>query len=424
MRRPPRSRAPAAKIRCRIVRPGTTVPSSPEAVRGLSESPSGYPLKAPRRLRAAGRRSRKKNARGGRPSSLLPSRPTVPVDGPPTPSLPWANLGINLLLILVGIAVAVVIGLLARRVVRRSSWLYWPHTLVILDTVFVAITAVITAALDLWRLHVLLNVSLYPAAGYAVWGIFFGLLITAKYLGMVAKDQSETKIKQLTAQAELAEAARDAALAVEALAEEVMRPKILRLAERRRTGVGSLEDAWNPRKQIHMIAQVLHGHIRKRLEPGHRLRIGIYVPDAKGTTLEAIYSWDGENTEVFSNRHKEYMRLNNPGGGRSVVVECWLATDPFQFVAHCAKHPNFRYFDRSQETTLKSMVAFRHNLSSPEEAFIITLDSDQAGFFASDVESECRLLLPAFSRRIELELLAASVTPPPSLSGSSPSVLT
>ncbi len=328
---------------------------------------------------------------------------------------PAGNLVMNVGLLVGGFLVGVSLIFLGRKVIRRYKWHGYPHLLVLIDASLVVVGTIVTSALELWKKSVWSAFDSYAAGGYALMGLVLAVGIGSKVLLSVAKEINATRLTELTAKAEAAEKERDIALNAEALICEVMQAKLNRLAERRRTNLGTLETALNPKKQIHVLIQVLHGHFLKRVKIGHRLRIGIYMPGEDSITLDALYSWNGTKDDCFSHKHGDFMKITNPGGGRSVVVECWLANDPFQFVPDgeaAQRAGKFRYFYAGQEKELRSMAAYRHNLSglSATDAFVITLDSNQPNLFSADVEAECRLLLPAFSRRIELELLALPIT--------------
>ena len=310
-----------------------------------------------------------------------------------------------------GILIGLWLVYLGRKVIRRVPWTGYPHALVVIDAAVFILVTIISSELEPWKKSVLTGLDAYACSGYVIIGALIAIGIGSRWLLSLAKDISAARIADLETQAQKNAKERDIALIAEALIGEVMRAKLSRLANRRLTGKGTLIEALSPQQQIHILIQTLHRHFLKRLTTGKRLRIGIYMLAEDGKTLEPAYSWDGTSLNCFSNKHRDFMKTSNPGGGRSVVVECWLAQEPFIFVSDgeaSQRAGKFRYFYLGQEKELCSMVAYRHNLSelSAEDAFIMTLDSNQVGFFSSDVESECRLLMPAFSRRIELELLA------------------
>ena len=329
---------------------------------------------------------------------------------------PWPNFGINIGLLLGGFLVGVCVVFLGRKIIRRYNWSGYPHLLVLIDAALVVFGTILTSSLELWKKTVWTGFDIYAAGGYALVGTILAMGVGSKVLLSVAKEISATRMAELARKVAAAERERDIALNAEALIREVMKAKLNRLAERIRTGTGTLEAALDPRKQIHVLIQVLHGHFTKHLKTSYRLRIGIYMPGEDGITLDAAYSWDGTTPDCFSHKHGDFMKINNPGGGRSVVVECWLSSEPFQFVPDgetAQRAGKFRYFYAGQERELRSMAAYRHHLSglSAADAFVITLDSNQPNLFSADVEAECRLLLPAFSRRIELELFALPAIP-------------
>jgi hypothetical protein len=327
-----------------------------------------------------------------------------------TASRPFSNLGINAGLFAAGVMIGIFLVYLGRKVIRRAPWAGYPHALVAIDAVIVVLITAVGSQLEPWKKSVLIGLDAYSCGGYMIMGVLISAGIGSKWLLSLAKEITASRFSELEKQAQQSAKERDIALNAEALIGEVMHAKLSRLANRIRLGKGTLIEALFPKQQIHILIQTLHRHFSKRLISSKRLRIGIYMIAEDGKTLEPAYSWDGANLNCFSNKHRDLMKISNPGGGRSVVVECWLAQEPFIFISDgeaSQRMGKFRYFYSGQEKELRSMVAYRHNLSeiSASDAFIMTLDSNQADFFSADIESECRLLMPAFSRRIELELL-------------------
>lgn len=105
------------------------------------------------------------------------------------------------------------------------------------------------------------------------------------------------------------------------------------------------------------------------------------------------------------------MDVTSTPAGECVIVDCWRKKkeDPFIFVADFdADDEPYDYFYPAQNALLSSMMAYHHRFTRRQGGFILTMDSTQAGLFSSDAAEECRVLLPAISRRIELEFSAAS----------------
>ena len=328
------------------------------------------------------------------------------------------NLSINLLLCLLGAALALGAVFLGRRAIKRWKWIGYPHALVCVDGAAVAIASCVVGGLDLLKSATFYSIQAYSLAGYAVFGFITTTAIGTKWLMSQAKEISATRYQEVVEAGLKAAKDRDRALSAEALVCEVMKQKLNRLVAWRRGGsVGGLIDALDPGRQIHVLIQVLHDYLARDRAVGKRLRIAIYMPSEDELFLDPAYSWDGAKVNCFTHQkeNRDYMKISNPGGARSVVVDCWLAPadQPFKFICDTEielPKKRFRYFRNEQEKTLRSMVAFRHVMElSPSDAFVVTLDSDQPGFFSADIEAECRLLLPAFSRRIELELLALPI---------------
>jgi hypothetical protein len=331
---------------------------------------------------------------------------------------------INLLVFVVGLGVGGFFSFLFSRFVKRWKWEPYPHVFAVVDALVAIAVAVIAAIFELWKFSTLKSLDASTIAGYGMIGGVIASSLGLKWIITVSKETTKGILKKYetdaaAAQSELtnklreAELARDRVLTLEALACEAMKAKLERLSQAF-AAQGTLVDALNPKGQILRLIQVLHIHVAKKLPVGSHLRIGIYLQDDDMKTLEPVYSWDGQARDVFSGKYKQYMDITARPQTRSTVVKAWLSTDGFEFVADCeesARQGAFVYFSNTQRGSLQSMVAYCYGMTgqgaTQSDAFILTMDCNQKGFFASDVEKECRLLLPAFCRRIELELLAS-----------------
>lgn len=340
----------------------------------------------------------------------------VPIDAPDTALLHHAhevNFAINGLTVCVGFGIGGGGMYLLRRLVKHRDLYDAPRWLAVGAAAATIAIAVVPELFELWKRTVYTRLDNYGSVGYFSVGVLFAICVFSEWVAAASKELSSTAVGRLQSDLQKAKHGFDVFASLEALVSEVMHAKLERLSQRRATGNGELIDALAPAEQILVLIRVLHGHFAKSVNPGKRLRIGVYMPAEDGKALEPAYSWDGKKTGCFSGKHQEFMRIGNPGGARSEVVKCWESEEPFRFVADGLNSKTFRYFSSGQEKSLRSMVAYRHNLTglSPDDAFVITLDSDIPDFFSGDRQTECEVLLPAFSRRIELELLACP-TPP------------
>ncbi|MSU49001.1 MAG: hypothetical protein EXS37_07945 [Opitutus sp.] len=362
-------------------------------------------------------------------------RPPATAIAPPS----WHHIDANLLALVVGIAVGGIFSYLGRRLLAKKGWEAYPQILAVLDAAIVVLAGVLTSSMDLWKRAAWLSLDPYTLAGYGAAGGLLAGSLGMKWIITVTKESTKATVEALktkvleieksrdakllevqaeaTGKIQALEKERDRVLRIEAVVGEVMQAKLDRLvAELQKKEHGSLAAALAPELQIHRLIQVLHGHIAKQLRAGSRLRVGIYLLDDDKVTLTPAFSWDGEKNKVFSGKYAEYMKITAHGRAHSAVVQAWGPDGPFIFIGdgeEAERAGRFRYFNPGQRQKIRSMVAYCHYMKgpTPDDAFVISLDSDQAGFFSGDVEVECRLLAPAFSRRIELELLASFLAP-------------
>jgi hypothetical protein len=163
--------------------------------------------------------------------------------------------------------------------------------------------------------------------------------------------------------------------------------------------------------------RALYQHFQKSVLSPSVLRVGMYArSDEDPQVLIAVAAWDGEHNDCFSNRHQKYMRLDNPGGAQSLVVECYRSPKALLRIEDCIaasveNPPRFTFFSTEQREKIKSMVAYRYNLEHTKlpSAIVLTLDTSQPKFFSDALEFECEILLKEIGQRIELELTSLEV---------------
>jgi len=350
-------------------------------------------------------------------SYFADAAPSVPIVGQGPNVAPQnfvlGNVALNAAFFLSGILAGSVLVYLGRKFIRKYSWDGYPTLLVAIDGVLVTVGSLITSATNILKADSWKAFDKYMASGFVVMGVILAAGVGSKILMVIARNANDKRSTDLRKEITDLTKQRDAALDAETLLCEVMKAKLNRLAAWRRQNGGSLVEALDPESHIHVLLTVLHGYFAKFSEAAKRVRIGIYMLAEDEKTLEAVYAWDGTGTDCFSNRHAAMMKLTSPGGSRSLVVEAWLGSEPFRCVPDteaAARAGTFNFFHPEQSKELCSMVAYRHNMTILDEgAFILTLDSNQRGFFSGEVEAKCRLLLPAFSKRIELEQLSLPV---------------
>lgn len=250
----------------------------------------------------------------------------------------------------------------------------------------------VVGVFELFKITTLKNGDAFTWTIYGVAGALLAWAILIAYLISSAKGKEKEQITALTGQLAVTSDQRDRVLEAIASWGEAIGAK----AERFRIAVNGappdhthLIEALNPTVQIQLLIKSLHEHFARHLSKPETLRVGIYMRNPEDAeTLVAIYSWDGKNTNCFSNKHKDIMNLNAAGGARSLLVQCFRSDNPLHLVADCdessrQKENPFIYFSATQRNRIKSMLAYRFMLSEngKKDAMILTMDTTKNGFF-------------------------------------------
>lgn len=341
--------------------------------------------------------------------------PIIPADVTPSQ---WGGAFTNAIFLAAGVILAGVVTYLARKYIRSKRSSGFPQQLIIIDAIVVVLSTVVASVFEVWKKGVITTAASELSAVYLALGFLLTFGILLKWLISSAKETSKDAMDELKAKNVETQKSLDLHISLEALIGSAIEHKISRLAAAIEKKLGLSEGA-NPEQQIRKLFQILHGYFSKFLGSGKKLRIGIYVLSDDETYLEPAQSWDGDKTDVFSGEHQKFMRLNAPGGAKSAVVQVWLQQDPFVFVANCEaaeKLSTFRFFNESQREKIKGMVAYRHNMSGDGglDAFVITLDANDPALFTDEMEKACKVLIPAFAKRVELEHLTSFLVLNPS----------
>lgn len=320
------------------------------------------------------------------------------------------------------LALGFFIGLLLTKALRNRFRLFYEkhpsfrHVSHYVDKLIPFAIGAITGVFELWRRSSFSTSDPFLVTLYGVTGCLVALGFGTSWLIAISKDDDKTRLRRLETETAQAVRQRDVSLQAIAAISAVIKSKKKRLVETLKATpevrLASLPEALGPKVQVFTLIQSLHKHFARYLVNQERLRIGIYMRSPEDPqTLAALYSWDGTRENCISNGHAGYMNLDGPGGARSLVVECYRSSTPLLMVANCeqaAAENKFVFFDPDQRMKLKSMVAYRYNLQLSEkpDALILTMDTDKAGFFSSDREFECQLLLEETGNRLDLELTA------------------
>jgi hypothetical protein len=163
--------------------------------------------------------------------------------------------------------------------------------------------------------------------------------------------------------------------------------------------------------QIHTILKCLHEFFSfeiQQVSAGAKLRLALYAASADLSRLELMYSWNG-HAQGCVREHPERMQLNSPKGLRSIVAHTYHrnGSNPVFTVPDCASDPDFEYFDADQKPYLRSMFALKYpaSIDGTETALILTLDTDQVGFFSNERSGEVMTFILEMLRRLEFEFL-------------------
>jgi len=173
--------------------------------------------------------------------------------------------------------------------------------------------------------------------------------------------------------------------------------------------------ALNPREQVQFIIIMIHKFFESGLEPEKRLRVGVYMPT--DNCLKPAYGWDGKTTDCFGTSHTRYMRLDDHGGAKSVVVQAFRSVNPLIVIASCEeakKAGTFEYFEPDQAKTLKSMAAYRHtygptDAQGRQNAIVLAIDTDEDKYFAKFPCDQLSEFFVEMMKRFEYEQAALTV---------------
>lgn len=171
-------------------------------------------------------------------------------------------------------------------------------------------------------------------------------------------------------------------------------------------------DALNPREQLQFIIITIFKFFEPELDPGRQLRVGVYLKDPKDLTiLRPFFGWDGRDSDCFKSDHSEFLRLNDFGGTKSIVVQAFQSPAPLIVIGSCEEAERARtfvFFHPDQRERLKSMVAYRHEWSlggsrGRRDALVLALDTDQDHFFSRFDSEQLTEFFVEMMKRFEYE---------------------
>jgi len=202
---------------------------------------------------------------------------------------------------------------------------------------------------------------------------------------------------------------------------EVIDSKGRRVIEALRTGhLNSYADliaALNPGQQARLLIQAVHVYFSRKLKAGHRIRVGLYLLKRSPRQLERAFAWDGQAEDCFSGKSQPYFDLDQIGEATSVLVQILRSDEAVSVYSSCEKEHHdkdslFNYLHPDQKNYLKSLLVFKYVFKAQEdaEAMVVTLDTDQDGFFQDNLETDYSLFLVEVAARLEYEFVVSSAT--------------
>ena len=191
--------------------------------------------------------------------------------------------------------------------------------------------------------------------------------VALKFFAAWAKEKEKEKINTL--EADLKSRDRENSVLKEArrhsirIAEHVhavVDEKLHRLAEALSKPDFSAERyflALDSGEQLQFIIIMIREFFVSELDPGRKLRAGVYMESPPGSNLlEPLYSWDGKTRECFSQQGSKYMRLNDAEGSKSMIAQAFHTDESLLVVSSCESEERkglFTYFRPEQKKVPK-----------------------------------------------------------------------
>ena len=275
---------------------------------------------------------------------------------------------------------------------------------------------------DAWSLP---SPSLANGLAIVVFGIVW--LVTVKVSLWQAKEKDKQAISELEAEIESLCSQNDALVAqcewrarLSALSSELIEWKCdeLRKLKKSRIDIGDFLGLIDPTPHIIIILMVLHDLYKRRLPPGRTLRLAVYMLSPDGKFLVPIYAWDGNTDKCFSGSSRQYMSIDNPAGSRTLMTQLYHSAESFRMISDCAKanvEGEFTYLRPEQHERIKSIVAAKKIIRTAKKrkkipnVLILTMDSNENGFFDVKDKEAIKLSLEEVLKRLEFELLCLGI---------------
>lgn len=171
-------------------------------------------------------------------------------------------------------------------------------------------------------------------------------------------------------------------------------------------------EATDPTSQIQLTLTALHTWIARagQLETQHTLRLAVYLPD--NGYLSPIYAYADKDGQCFSGQSRDHMRINNPEGSKTLITQLYHSTDHFRMIPDCIeaeKNNQFVFLRPEQKDRIKGIVAAKKVFRGGKQIAILSVDTDQPGFFKQSEMEELKMTLNEILNRLEFELLCTEL---------------
>lgn len=291
------------------------------------------------------------------------------------------------------------------------------------EPIFAFGAGIVVAFFDLWKSATWIN----PSASLAIampsaLGIF-AMAIAFKALAAASKEKEKKIIESLEGEkltllktVEQLESANNFSTRTRSYIRVIIDAKMDRMAKsvvQPALTAQQYVDALDSREQLQFIILMIHEFFSKDLGHGAKLRAGVYLRDQDDPmSLVPAYSWDGESRNCFHPESIQHMRLDDPQV-KSLIVQTFRSESPLLVVGSCKEEcmkGQFSFLRVEQEEYLKSMVAYKYlwdrNLQNgKKDAIILTLDTDQDGFFDRYDREQMANFFFEMLTRFEFELI-------------------
>lgn len=257
---------------------------------------------------------------------------------------------------------------------------------------------------------------------FCVWAILTAYFLIVTILGISTKESEIFRSKKLEAELTTEKTAsssfekqRNLLVRITKFARQAVTRKTERLGN---IDVGSgltvehYFDQLNPVWQLQFLLNMIHEFFKPE-DPNINFRLGLWT--AVGDHLAPLYSWDGEKSNCFSCRSKDYMKVFHITGPISEISKSYLGNNEnVRIIPDCdqaAANGQFQYLYPNQSKKVRSMVLYKYVFMRRREpmAVVVLLVSSQPNHFRLYTADEIKQFLDEILMRIEMEWVMITV---------------